>query len=83
MSFERIELLSILSGLNQNRGHKQSFKGARLPWFLHSDGTAYVPYCTADQAPRGHTGAVPPQLTACAPPTKIVPSQARTVLRRN
>ena len=71
MSFKRIELLSILSRLNPNGGHKQSFWGAQLPWFLHSDGTANVPYCTADQAPRvGHTEAVPRQLTACAPPNE-------------
>ena len=31
----------------------------------------------------GHSGAVPPQMTACAPQTKIVPPQARTVPRRN
>ena len=37
----------------------------------------------SDPAPRGHTGTVPPQLTACAPQTKIVPPQARTVPRRN
>ena len=31
----------------------------------------------------GQTAAVPPQLTACAPQTKIVLPQARTVPRRN
>ena len=31
----------------------------------------------------GHTGAVPPQLTACAPQAKIVLPQATTVPRRN
>ena len=31
----------------------------------------------------GHSGAVPPQITACAPPNENYAPQARTVLRRN
>ena len=76
MSFKRIELLSILSRLNPNGGHKQSFWGAQLPWFLHSDGTAYVPYCTADQAPRGaYRGRAPPTDCLCPPKWKLCPSK--------
>ena len=47
--------------------------------------TQYRPELLSGPAPRG-VGAFrgrAPQMTACAPQTKIAPLQARTVLRRN
>ena len=78
LNFKPAVYAMVLSESN-SRMKRQAYTSPSSALYTYDIIVQYRPGATG-----GHTGAVPPQLSACAPPNEnCAPPQARTVPRRN